>query len=82
MYSSSEDSDRYSNMILERAGAGDDSSSIPVSNSANKEETMLLNYEHEYDDYAKDVIGKNLDADDTISTFSDMHQLSTKKRKR
>ena len=57
MYSSSDDSDRYSSSDGERTG---DDGSIPVSNSANKEESTLLNYEHEYDDYAKDVIGKNL----------------------
>ena len=47
MYSSSDDSDRYSDRYSDsdRERTGDDGS-IPV---ANKEESTLLNYEHEYD---------------------------------
>ena len=74
MYSSSsDDSDRYSDSDRERTG---DDGSIPV---ANKEESTLLNYEHEYDDYAKDVIGENLGDNDTTSSFSGLHKLSTEK---
>ena len=74
MYSSSsDDSDRYSDSDRERTG---DDGSISV---ANKEKSTLLNYEHEYDDYVKDVIGENLGDNDTTSSFSGLHKLSTEK---